>query len=496
MHFDFWNNPIVVSAFRVRYRRGGFTGSLAPYLVTLAAIGAGLEYYQNKLQYPWARIYYPILMGLQFWVLGFIACTATSASMRSEVVNRTWDFQRIAALSPRQILWGKLLGEPAIAYLMAMASFPLAMWCVMAGGISLEIMLLMYVNLATTMLLCGAAGLISGFKSPAGQVGGVFLSVCALACPIPLFVGISHMNPWSVAIPFFGIPIPCLLLFPPAQLLLAFICFRIMERQLVTPLNPLISKPMAYGILAAVDLAAAALIYDLGRGRKMLATEGVVFCMIHFTASFLLTLAVTSWRETLHSWVWRFRRRQPLISDLWLGDRSENILVLVTFAVIGLVNLAIFVGLPAVLSNPNDWDENRVSLSILIASGVTTAAWILTIGTAHQWLSLILGRMADPATFFLAAMAALGPLAGAIYKQSEWICSFSPLMHFAQWLTQDMPGSGGPQPAFSHLVLVFFYLLLFILFWYLLRTRMRKLEASVDFKLRLMGALDQEPRTK
>jgi len=49
MHLDFWNNPIIVSAFRVRYRRGGFTNTLAPFLIVLAAIGAGLEYYQDKM---------------------------------------------------------------------------------------------------------------------------------------------------------------------------------------------------------------------------------------------------------------------------------------------------------------------------------------------------------------------------------------------------------------------------------------------------------------
>src|SRR6266481_9259208 len=157
---DFWNNPIVVSAFRVRYRRGGFTNTLAPYLVVLAAIGAGLEYYQDKMQVPWARIYYPILMGLQFLGLGVMASTATAASLRSEVVNRTLDFQRIAALSPRQILLGKLLGEPALAYLLAVATVPLAVWCWLFGGVTFEVLVLVYVTLATSTLLSGSFGLI------------------------------------------------------------------------------------------------------------------------------------------------------------------------------------------------------------------------------------------------------------------------------------------------------------------------------------------------
>src|SRR5947209_19658695 len=96
MKLDFWNNPIIVSAFRVRYRRGGFTSGLAPYLIGLAALGAGLEYYQDKLSVPWTRIYYPLLMGFPFLMSGVMASASTAGSMRSEVINRTFDFQRIA----------------------------------------------------------------------------------------------------------------------------------------------------------------------------------------------------------------------------------------------------------------------------------------------------------------------------------------------------------------------------------------------------------------
>ncbi len=196
MKLDFWNNPIIVSAFRVRYRRGGFTSGLAPYLIGLTALGAGLEYYQDKLTVPWTSIYYPVLMGFQFLMSGVMASAATAGSMRAEVMNRTLDFQRIATLTPRQILVGKLLGEPAIAYLFSMSTFPLAMWCFLAGGVDFEVMILMYVNLATTLLLCGATGLIGRLELPAGQPMGLFLSVWAIGMPIPLFVGLAQHNPW------------------------------------------------------------------------------------------------------------------------------------------------------------------------------------------------------------------------------------------------------------------------------------------------------------
>ena len=104
MRIDFWNNPIVVSAFRVKYRRGGLFNVAALYLLLLTAGGVVLFYYYDLFRggWPWARTYFVCLMSLQFIVSTVIAASATSASMRTEVASRTLDFQRIAALSPRQ----------------------------------------------------------------------------------------------------------------------------------------------------------------------------------------------------------------------------------------------------------------------------------------------------------------------------------------------------------------------------------------------------------
>ena len=123
----------------------------------------------------------------------------------------------------------------------------------------------------------------------------------------------------------------------------------------------------------------------------------------------------------------------------------------------------------------------------VIAALSLTAVLILAFGTIHQWLLLIAGRAGSPITFVLAALAVFVPLAGSFQKQTEWTMSFSPAMHYAHWLTIDTPR--GPKPAFSFLVLVILYLVVFMLFWYLLRARMRKLEAWVDYKLRTMDAL-------
>src|SRR5262245_59259896 len=115
MTLAFWNNPLVVSAFRVKYRRGAISATLLIYTVVLASAGLGLEYYDRQFlpHIPWATKFILGILGAQLAVSAFWAITATAKSVHTEVTNRTLELQRIAALGPRQILLGKLLGEPA-----------------------------------------------------------------------------------------------------------------------------------------------------------------------------------------------------------------------------------------------------------------------------------------------------------------------------------------------------------------------------------------------
>ena len=197
MRLDFWNNPIVVSAFRVKYRKGGIFHLTTFYMLLLVLGGAVINYYASTFPtHPWQQVYFLAIFGLQLIVSPFLAAAATATSLKAEVMNRTLDFQRIAALSPREILVGKLLGEAAPAYLLAIATIPFAVWCWALGvpGLSLLELVLLYVNLLTTTLMFGTYGLLNKLeiaegKSAASTVGGGWVWGCVMVSIMSSFIG-------------------------------------------------------------------------------------------------------------------------------------------------------------------------------------------------------------------------------------------------------------------------------------------------------------------
>lgn len=244
MRMDFWNNPLVVKAFRVKYRRGSIFNNTSIYLVLLVAGGALLHYYNDRFGGPWPRNFLLGIFGIQFAISSILAASATSTSMRSEVMHRTLDFQRIASLSPRQLVWGKLLGESAMAYLLGIATVPLTVWCCILGvaGVPLPILALLYVHLFTTTMLFGCLGLLQRLEVAPGRLPGhgvsgagwaigalIFIpqllagsgavlaypwsrTLVGLFTPVPLFYGIARGDLFGtyMTFPFFGVDVPFL----------------------------------------------------------------------------------------------------------------------------------------------------------------------------------------------------------------------------------------------------------------------------------------------
>jgi hypothetical protein len=526
MKLDFWNNPIVVSAFRLKYRRGAPTVMTCLWLVALLGLGAILHRYRARLPVPWARAYLVAVIGLQFVVSAIYAWSTTYSSLRAEVTQRTLDFQRIAALSPRQILLGKLLGEPAGSYLLAIATVPLAVVCYALGAASLPVVFWLYVNLITTGLMCGSLGLLQPLEvnpskpassgntsgtavglgimflmfmpaviANAGNLAGNPVGGLLVGCftPILSIYGVATGQPWEPQLTLWGAGLPFLLIAPVAQLALAAVCFETTARTMLNPLNPPMSKPQAYAVLAVVDVVAAGLLLDQGLWPNPLADTVAAFCLAHLVVSLFLATRVTPWREALLSWVWRFRGRRSWLRDSLVGDRSENTAALAVFCLIGAVGLVLLVWLPAtLLGQPGAAPlvAVRQAAPVLVA----TPLLILSLGLLYQWCVLVAGRYGWMAFALLVGLAVLLPvLAGEYYDQilprmtgqqyhgeAELARSLSPASHYARWLDT----AAAPLPVYPLLVS---YGLLLLIAWAAVRGRIHRHIEVVDRKLAAMG---------
>lgn len=482
MSLDFWNNPLVVSAFRVKYRNRGLFNRTAVYLLMLVSVGAAMQYYQDRLGTPWVRYYYFTIMAVQFFVSIGGASSSTSTSMKQEVANRTLDFQRIAALSPRQILLGKMLGEPTQTYFCALATVPLATWCVLNGGVGLDIMLIVYLNLATTTVLFAAIGLGNRLEPPQGQADIGLAGFAGIFTPFVAAAALRPDDPWQfgIPLPLGGTPrvIPALAVLPFVQLALAYLCFQTMERRLLNPLLPPYSKRLAYVVLILVEGVASAASFATP---APLLGRCLAFCILHFVVCLWLLGAVTPWKETLHSWVWRNNGRRPPLADLALGDRSPNSVVLLFFCAAGAAAY-----LPMLFA-PDPWgdifiDRWQSSPLIYLEALALTTLLVLALGMFHQRALLMIGRTGAAAALGLLLFLDLPPNLLGMYYQSDLLQSFSPSAHFMRWLKPT-------QPPLLLAPVIGVYALILVLCWVSLHRRVGQLRRQVTAKLTQMGVL-------
>ena len=468
MHLDFWNNPLIVSSLRIRYRRGSLMNVLTTYFLVLVAGGAILFYYRARVPGPFPHNLLLGVLGAQFLISFIAASSTTSGSLRNEVVNRTLDFQRIATLSPFQILTGKLLGEASFAFLSIIPTIPLTVYCCLilgVEGMNLLNLVLVYVTVLTTTILSGSLGLLqpletdpSGKVKPANNLGAVMLgsffccvpalvtggtsllmrpwsaALVGVFTPIPTFVGIHQNDPWQYSLLFFGQHIPFILFTPISQLVLAGLILHAMIRRLVNPSRTIISRRVAFLLLFAFDLIVAGIFYD-DLQRFSLLIRTAAFWLAHSLYAIFLVSLVTPNRDSLWSWLWRFRGRSSWLHDRALGDRSVNTLVLVIIAGIGLFDYLGLVILPAIFV----FTPVTVSqfLPEAIQIGVACSILFLAVGSLFQFM-LVAFESNGRSLFFTLLLLLILPvdLAGRYYR-IDFLVSLTPSGQFGYWFHDE-----------------------------------------------------------
>lgn len=463
LELDFWNNPLVVSALRLRIRRGSPVMFMTGYLLLLGVVCAFIYQYRVNYLDVWPQICLAVVLGVQTVVSGIVAMTSLSASMQAEVLNRTLDFQRIAAISPLKILIGKLFGEAALAFLLIAAALPLVGVLCAAGAAAPWDVAVVYIQVVTTTLAAGAVGMIhplelpegktSGGSSPRGPAVGVSMTmifvlpslignfasavqtpaVSALLATFTPAVGIYGLfqdNLWTLRWPFFGFGVPFAIVGPLLQLVLVWIVLIGMRRRMINPQDPALDKTTALFVVALVDLLAASLFFDSSPLAADVVVRAAGFVVVHLVVTYIAAAASCPNRRSTESFQWR--RRGPYPPHLWWGDRAVNTAWVIAATLVGQ---AVFWGLIVAADARFHADTPWTTLSQLAA-----AATLLSI--ALTTLLQFVAMHANKGAFWLVLIAfalasSLPHVAGEYYRNVE-LLALAPSAHFAGWFGGDL----------------------------------------------------------
>jgi hypothetical protein len=157
------------------------------------------------------KSYYP-LMFMQFGVLTFWSLLSCTQGISRERERNTWDFQRTTRLAPSELLIGKLLGEPVLAYFIFFCVLPVTLVTGMIGHVPLLNILIADFVTVIGALFIGIAGLwvSSLFENKSRGIGliaglaiyGMFLGSTDLA-DSP-FSGLAGFSPLTTFVPLLG----------------------------------------------------------------------------------------------------------------------------------------------------------------------------------------------------------------------------------------------------------------------------------------------------
>jgi ABC-2 family transporter protein len=235
----FWRNPEFLRHRRAELRAGRAVAVVAVVLVICVLVGlacwasrqADLERARQaaaELKGVWEarlpewerqngtefwRLFYRYLMLMQAGVLTFWSLLSCAQAVSGERERKTWDFQLTTALKPAELLIGKLLGEPVLAYFIVLCCVPVAILAGVAGGISFLHILCAYLLIVAGALFIGLGGLwfSSLFESKSRGIGllGALALYGLLAGSYGFYgsrtPGLAAFSPLAALLPLVGI---------------------------------------------------------------------------------------------------------------------------------------------------------------------------------------------------------------------------------------------------------------------------------------------------
>jgi hypothetical protein len=277
-----------------------------------------------------SRSLYWTLMYGQLGVLTFWSLFSCALSISGERERKTWDFQRATCLSPSELLIGKLLGEPVLAYFIVLCCLPIAVLACWAGHAGGRNLLSGYILIFSSALFLGLVGLwlSSLFESRSRGVGLIgtfalyalfgfsvsfsdssFPGVAAFSPVTALTVMMKPDNQLAPVAGLFGRPVPwvvlSLLLYVSFGAWLVFMILRTLKKDF-DQAKPL-SRWQAVGCFAFLSFCLYALFFPRPNDTLVGANFASFITFLNGTFLFALGFSVITPHERLRVW-WRTRQ--------------------------------------------------------------------------------------------------------------------------------------------------------------------------------------------
>ncbi len=195
----FWRNPLLILHVRSELRPARAATAVAVTLVVCILVAMACWSADHNDVREFFRDLYGWLLVSQFAVLGVWSAMACGQAVTRERELKTFDFLKTTRLTAAELLVGKLLGAPILAYLVAACTLPVSVVAGLVGGIRPaavlgSVVLLVVFNLFYSLVGVWGSMLIEKASAGAAGVLGLTANLVALlfaAGPLPGFAAIS-----------------------------------------------------------------------------------------------------------------------------------------------------------------------------------------------------------------------------------------------------------------------------------------------------------------
>jgi hypothetical protein len=195
----FWRNPLLILHVRSELRPARAARAAAVALVVCTLLGMACWSADHGHDRDFFRDFYAWLLGAQFVVLAAWSAGTCGQAVARERELKTFDFLKTTRLTAAELMVGKLLGAPIMAYFIVACTLPISIVAGLVGGIRPAVVLGSIVLLLAFILFYSLVALLGSMlveKSSSGAVGllGLLANLFFLAFADSPFKGFAAIS--------------------------------------------------------------------------------------------------------------------------------------------------------------------------------------------------------------------------------------------------------------------------------------------------------------